>query len=448
MKNTKTTSGVEVETILEEKNDNFNLKIQDPNNQQNELVPSSNSFNSFAHVMGQSKQAFNEQEITSNIEKFGVKINDKKFNETEFFSDATHNLTEEDISRLDKDVKQLEENLFKGNAFEVNKNFMLLNMHFSSEVGDDYNKLNKEIAKKTKMDNFSEVGMAINSLNDTIKNVSEQSALPSNIVKRFIRTIRRTKRDYEIEKETIEDKVEIIQGSLEEHRAEQIKFIEMYNEKAANINAFVKRIDEAIYVSRKLLEKVEEQRIVLAKRAQENPTQDFTNDYVDFYDQEKSLRDLLWQFRVVRFDLNTSNARNSVLRSSHKAVYEVISKFIINVIPKLRSQLLTLASENQLEKASSIIRGTYENVKALEIANMQGYKKMVVDSFELSNMSVYSVSTINETIKTMIETEKLMLIKSEEAKAIKKEEERIMLEGERSLREFNLTKIGVNNRAL
>lgn len=389
-----------------------------------------------------------QEEVYAATQKYGKEINISKNDNSELFELDLSKLSEEELKNLDKEIENLKSSLFNDkDLMRTSNNLMKLSMNLTSQVSDSYNALSKDRAKNTKLDKFSEISKPLNEMNDLIKGLPDlHKANSNNIVNRVINVFKRTKREIEKNSEkTVEDKVSIIEKALKQSRNEQMELILDHNKRDDEVLEFIKEIDKTLYVTRELLNEVENKRILLGERAikDKDPLPISLTHYSDFEDQEKDLMNLMRNLRVIKFDINTSIMKNSEMRSTHKTVLGVLNNFIAFAVPKYREQLLEYAREDKLKQAIEIVDIFKKQIDMLDKVSMKNYQEIRLKAGRLSNETFYNLNTISDTIDVILETRELLNAQEELRVLQDKENDMFMNEYDKKMKEFAVGKLGI-----
>lgn len=339
-----------------------------------------------------------DKQKESATQKYGFSIDNKEGNYGEIFKIKIDNLTEEEQAEVKEKTKAIKSDLFENSKdeFEFTSRLTRLNMNLSSQVGDNYNNLNKEIAKKTKISSSDDIAKEINNLNDVIKGY-DMSGSTKNPVEMFLNVFRKAKRNKEIDSESIEDKIQVILEELIAKRTEQSDLLNENDKKVKDLMGFIKEINKTILVCKEILFAVEKKRMEIADKAlndgDDSPM--LISNYKDIYTQEKSLENLIRNLLVVRLHLNASFNKNSDIRSTYQSVAGTINEVITFVIPSYRNLLIDYVTENKIEDTLKLIEMTKKARNQIESESHKNYQNIRLAANNLANESIYNLSLIH-----------------------------------------------------
>lgn len=376
-------------------------------------------------------------------QKYGFSIDNKEGNYSEIFKIKIDNLTEAEQKEIEEKAKAIKADLFDNSKdeFEFTSRLTRLNMNLSSQVGDNYNNLNKEIAKKTKISSSDEIAKEINNLNDVIKGY-DMSASTKNPVEMFLNVFKKSKRNKEIDSESIEDKIQVILDELIAKRTEQSEMLTENDKKVKDLMGFIKEINKTISVCREILFSVERKRMEIANKAlnEGDDSPMLISYYKDIYTQEKSLENLIRNLLVVRLHLNASFNKNSDIRSTYQSVAGTINEVITFVIPSYRNLLIDYVTENKIEDTLKLIEMTKKARNQIESESHKNYQNIRLAANNLANESIYNIKTLEQSISIIIDTEKKIREADEKAKVSREEDIRVVNELQERLNEYSLGK--------
>lgn len=384
-----------------------------------------------------------DKQKESATQKYGFSIDNKEGNYGEIFKIKIDNLTEEEQAEVKEKTKTIKSDLFENSKdeFEFTSRLTRLNMNLSSQVGDNYNNLNKEIAKKTKISSSDDIAKEINNLNDVIKGY-DMSGSTKNPVEMFLNVFRKAKRNKEIDSESIEDKIQVILEELIAKRTEQSDLLNENDKKVKDLMGFIKEINKTILVCKEILFAVEKKRMEIADKAlndgDDSPM--LISNYKDIYTQEKSLENLIRNLLVVRLHLNASFNKNSDIRSTYQSVAGTINEVITFVIPSYRNLLIDYVTENKIEDTLKLIEMTKKARNQIESESHKNYQNIRLAANNLANESIYNIKTLEQSINIIIDTEKKIREADEKAKVSREEDIKVVNELQERLNEYSIGK--------
>jgi hypothetical protein len=384
-----------------------------------------------------------DKQKESATQKYGFSIDNKEGNYGEIFKIKIDNLTEEEQAEVKEKTKAIKSDLFENSKdeFEFTSRLTRLNMNLSSQVGDNYNNLNKEIAKKTKISSSDDIAKEINNLNDVIKGY-DMSGSTKNPVEMFLNVFRKAKRNKEIDSESIEDKIQVILEELIAKRTEQSDLLNENDKKVKDLMGFIKEINKTILVCKEILFAVEKKRMEIADKAlndgDDSPM--LISNYKDIYTQEKSLENLIRNLLVVRLHLNASFNKNSDIRSTYQSVAGTINEVITFVIPSYRNLLIDYVTENKIEDTLKLIEMTKKARNQIESESHKNYQNIRLAANNLANESIYNIKTLEQSINIIIDTEKKIREADEKAKVSREEDIKVVNELQERLNEYSIGK--------
>lgn len=388
-------------------------------------------------------QSASDKQKESATQKYGFSIDNKEGNYGEIFKIKIDNLTEDEQKEVKEKTKAIKSDLFENSKdeFEFTSRLTRLNMNLSSQVGDNYNNLNKEIAKKTKISSSDDIAKEINNLNDVIKGY-DMSGSTKNPVELFLNVFRKAKRNKEIDSESIEDKIQVILDELIEKRTEQSDLLNENDKKVKDLMGFIKEINKTILVCKDILFAVEKKRMEIADKAlnEGDDSPMLISNYKDIYTQEKSLENLIRNLLVVRLHLNASFNKNSDIRSTYQSVAGTINEVITFVIPSYRNLLIDYVTENKIEDTLKLIEMTKKARNQIESESHKNYQNIRLAANNLANESIYNIKTLEQSINIIIDTEKKIRDADEKAKISREEDIKVVNELQERLNEYSIGK--------
>lgn len=388
-------------------------------------------------------QSASDKQKESATQKYGFSIDNKEGNYGEIFKIKIDNLTEDEQKEVKEKTKAIKSDLFENSRdeFEFTSRLTRLNMNLSSQVGDNYNNLNKEIAKKTKISSSDDIAKEINNLNDVIKGY-DMSGSTKNPVELFLNVFRKAKRNKEIDSESIEDKIQVILEELIEKRTEQSDLLNENDKKVKDLMGFIKEINKTILVCKDILFAVEKKRMEIADKAlnEGDDSPMLISNYKDIYTQEKSLENLIRNLLVVRLHLNASFNKNSDIRSTYQSVAGTINEVITFVIPSYRNLLIDYVTENKIEDTLKLIEMTKKARNQIESESHKNYQNIRLAANNLANESIYNIKTLEQSINIIIDTEKKIRDADEKAKISREEDIKVVNELQERLNEYSIGK--------
>lgn len=388
-------------------------------------------------------QSASDKQKESATQKYGFSIDNKEGNYGEIFKIKIDNLTEDEQKEVKEKTKAIKSDLFENSRdeFEFTSRLTRLNMNLSSQVGDNYNNLNKEIAKKTKISSSDDIAKEINNLNDVIKGY-DMSGSTKNPVELFLNVFRKAKRNKEIDSESIEDKIQVILEELIEKRTEQSDLLNENDKKVKDLMGFIKEINKTILVCKDILFAVEKKRMEIADKAlnEGDDSPMLISNYKDIYTQEKSLENLIRNLLVVRLHLNASFNKNSDIRSTYQSVAGTINEVITFVIPSYRNLLIDYVTENKIEDTLKLIEMTKKARNQIESESHKNYQNIRLAANNLANESIYNIKTLEQSINIIIDTEKKIRDADEKAKVSREEDIKVVNELQERLNEYSIGK--------
>lgn len=388
-------------------------------------------------------QSASDKQKESATQKYGFSIDNKEGNYGEIFKIKIDNLTEDEQKEVKEKTKAIKSDLFENSKdeFEFTSRLTRLNMNLSSQVGDNYNNLNKEIAKKTKISSSDDIAKEINNLNDVIKGY-DMSGSTKNPVELFLNVFRKAKRNKEIDSESIEDKIQVILDELIEKRTEQSDLLNENDKKVKDLMGFIKEINKTILVCKDILFAVEKKRMEIADKAlnEGDDSPMLISNYKDIYTQEKSLENLIRNLLVVRLHLNASFNKNSDIRSTYQSVAGTINEVITFVIPSYRNLLIDYVTENKIEDTLKLIEMTKKARNQIESESHKNYQNIRLAANNLANESIYNIKTLEQSINIIIDTEKKIRDADEKAKVSREEDIKVVNELQERLNEYSIGK--------
>lgn len=383
------------------------------------------------------------QRVDEASRKYGFDIDNSTGNYKEIMDIEISDLNEEELSEVESKTKAIKDSLFSTSLDEVEFTSKLtrFNMNLSSQVGDNYNNLSKEIASKTKMNNADEIAKEINELNNVIQN-SGLTLNSKNPVVLLTNFFRKAKRNVEIERETIEDKIQTINQELISKREEQSQLLIDNDKKVRDLLGFIKEVNKTLSVCREVIVEVEKKRIEIAEKARKSGSSSpmLISYYKDIYSQEKSLENLIRNLLAVRLHLNTSFNKNSDMRGTYQSIANTINEVITFVVPSYRHLLVDHITQNKIEETLGLIDLVKKARDRIESESHNNYQNIRLSANKLANESIYNIKTLADSVAIIVDTERKIREQDQKAKQASNEDIKAINSLQKEINEYCLGK--------
>lgn len=380
------------------------------------------------------------------FEKFGEKLetSDNKYKNAK---EVIVELNDQDLAQVKQQVSNIKKSLFESgkNEIDIDNELMLMNMNIASQVGDKYNQLNYDLSKTTQLNNTDEITVQINELNSIIKGHNADGSLKGEgVINKMLSVFTKAKRNHQISKETIDDKVNTISDALKAKREQQKGFLDYHKKREIALYSFINEINKTIYVSREMLVEVAKKRVEYANKVREQ--QDSSLVYLSFYKkfkaQEESLESLISNLLSVRLALSTSFNKNDDNRVMNKSIFDTLNQILTFLVPRFRDQLVEYATSNKVTETLDLMKITKKMTEELEKRSMSQFKENRLEAAKLSSQSLMNINDLAKNVEKLIEVDQLVNEAKAQAREVRNEEIKIMEEAMGKLKNYAVGKEG------